>query len=78
MNIKTILSIIYFSDNSLVNKNQLTSSVYGKKRNYDLKYINDICFKLYQWIFENENYYDKLVISKNILSTLNTYDISEE
>lgn len=78
LNIKTILSIIYFSDNSLVNKNQLTSSVYGKKRNYDLKYINDICFKLYQWIFENENYYDKLVISKNILSTLNTYDISEE
>lgn len=78
LNIKTILSIIYFSDNSLVNKNQLTSSVYGKKTNYDLGYINDICFKLYQWIFENENYYDKLVISKNILSTLNTHDIDEE
>lgn len=72
---RNILSIIYIADSSQFNDNTLYFSILGKKFK-DNTFNNDIYFKLYEWIFENENFYEKLILTKNIISETNKIDES--
>ena len=72
---RNILSIIYIADSSQFNDNTLCFSILGKKFE-DNTFNNDIYFKLYEWIFENENFYEKLILTKNLISETNKIDES--
>lgn len=73
--IRDFLSIVYLSDVSYISDNQLVYSIYGKRDNMDFSIRNSVFFELYQWVFENENYYEKLMTTKNIISSLNKDEI---
>jgi len=76
--IKSCLSLMYISDSSSIKEECLEFIIMGKKRIFSFNESFSIYYKLYQWIFENENFYERLMISKNIISSQNKDKIDKE
>lgn len=74
--LKTILSIIYISDNAFIDKKEhiLHVKIVGQKQlEYqidieNLQVSNKVLYKIYNWIYTEGNYIDKIGIAKNIIS----------
>lgn len=74
--LKTILSIIYISDNAVIDKKEhiLYVKIMGQKQlEYqinieDYQFSNHILYKIYDWIYTEGNCIDKIGIAKNIIS----------
>lgn len=73
-NLKTIMSMIYICNTSIINKNILTLEIVGQRKcefRYDINddiVANEELYKIYSWICTDGNAVDKAIIARNIIS----------
>lgn len=71
--IKTIISLIYISSVSSLDKTGVTLTINGQRNisynySYDKVIINNIVYNIYDWIYTDGNPVDKSIIARNIIS----------
>ncbi|MFR4161798.1 MAG: hypothetical protein ACLT0R_04275 [Paraclostridium sordellii] len=74
LKLKTLFSIIYISNTSIINGSNLSIEIVGQRKmsfNYDINndiVNNDELYKIYSWISTDGNAIDKSIIARNIIS----------